>query len=185
MTVHWPLEIPGAWPAALCAQARRAMDAGEAAPAEVVHGTPVVDRAVRDALDVTVDARMLETIEAALEQARPAAARHFDLELVGSVGASCVRYPPGGLYKRHRDRDPDFGTSTDDRRLTVVVWLNSADTPTEPGDFAGGSLRVFAPVGVCDLTPRTGTLVAFPADWPHEVLPVTRGLRDVVVDWWL
>jgi predicted 2-oxoglutarate/Fe(II)-dependent dioxygenase YbiX len=25
--------------------------------------------------------------------------------------------------------------------------------------------------------------VAFPADVPHEVLPVTAGVRDVVVDW--
>jgi predicted 2-oxoglutarate/Fe(II)-dependent dioxygenase YbiX len=31
--------------------------------------------------------------------------------------------------------------------------------------------------------PRAGTLVAFPSDVPHEVLPVTSGLRDAVVDW--
>jgi predicted 2-oxoglutarate/Fe(II)-dependent dioxygenase YbiX len=28
-----------------------------------------------------------------------------------------------------------------------------------------------------------GTLVAFASDVLHEVLPVTAGIRDVVVDW--
>jgi predicted 2-oxoglutarate/Fe(II)-dependent dioxygenase YbiX len=162
------------------------MDGGEMAPAEVVDGLPVVDRSVRDALDVTIDPALLDLVDERLVPHRDLAARHFGLVLSGSVGASCLRYPPGGHYQRHRDRDPDFGPGTDDRQLTVVVWLNSAETRWAPGDFGGGTLRVFAPDGgTHDMIPRAGTLVVFPADWPHEVLPVTRGLRDVVVDWWL
>jgi len=162
------------------------MDVGATAPAEVVDGQPVVDLAVRDALDVTLDEALLDELDDQLQMHRGIAAEHFGLTLGGSVGASCLRYPPGGHYRRHRDRDPDFGPGTDDRQLTVVVWLNSADTPTAAGDFSGGTLRVFAPGGMIhDVIPKAGTLVAFPADWPHEVLPVTRGLRDVVVDWWL
>jgi predicted 2-oxoglutarate/Fe(II)-dependent dioxygenase YbiX len=34
-----------------------------------------------------------------------------------------------------------------------------------------------------DIVPRRGLLVAFPADTVHEVLPVTGGHRDTVVDW--
>ena len=64
------------------------------------------------------------------------------------------------------------------------MWLNSGDTTTERGDFAGGELQLY-PEGrdAVTITPVAGTLVAFPSDWSHEVLPVTRGTRDVVVDW--
>jgi predicted 2-oxoglutarate/Fe(II)-dependent dioxygenase YbiX len=34
-----------------------------------------------------------------------------------------------------------------------------------------------------DLAPVEGTLIAFPATWLHEVLPVTAGVRDAIVDW--
>jgi predicted 2-oxoglutarate/Fe(II)-dependent dioxygenase YbiX len=43
-------------------------------------------------------------------------------------------------------------------------------------------LRLYEPESR-DIVPRAGTLVAFPSDVPHEVLHVTSGLRDAVVDW--
>jgi predicted 2-oxoglutarate/Fe(II)-dependent dioxygenase YbiX len=43
-------------------------------------------------------------------------------------------------------------------------------------------LRLYTPDAV-DVVPRAGTLVAFPSDTPHEVLPVTGGVRDAIVDW--
>jgi predicted 2-oxoglutarate/Fe(II)-dependent dioxygenase YbiX len=34
-----------------------------------------------------------------------------------------------------------------------------------------------------DVVPVAGTLVAFPSHVLHEVLPVTAGIRDAIVDW--
>jgi predicted 2-oxoglutarate/Fe(II)-dependent dioxygenase YbiX len=56
-------------------------------------------------------------------------------------------------------------------------------------DCEGGSLRLYAgshgpaPSAALDIAPRAGMLVAFPSDIPHEVLPVTAGVRDAIVDW--
>lgn len=163
------------------------MDEGHADHAEILDAGTLVDEDVRRALDVSVSEGVLDTVEQALAHERARAATFFDVVLGGSVGASFVRYLEGGHYLRHRDRDPLFEAGTDARLVTVVVWLNSADSPTAAGAFAGGTLRLIDPDSgrVQDLLPTAGTLVAFPAEWPHEVRPVTRGTRDVVVDWWL
>jgi len=34
-----------------------------------------------------------------------------------------------------------------------------------------------------DIAPRAGLFVAFPSETAHEVLPVTAGVRDAIVDW--
>jgi predicted 2-oxoglutarate/Fe(II)-dependent dioxygenase YbiX len=64
------------------------------------------------------------------------------------------------------------------------VFLTTAGVGCE-----GGSLRLYggsygaAASEALDIPPRAGMLVAFPSDLPHEVLPVTAGIRDAVVDW--
>jgi predicted 2-oxoglutarate/Fe(II)-dependent dioxygenase YbiX len=68
----------------------------------------------------------------------------------------------------------------------VVVFLNSARPGGDPEGFTGGLLRIHpehpddAPI---DITPRAGTLVAFPATTLHEVTRVGDATRDAVVDW--
>lgn len=162
------------------------MDEGDAEAAEILADGLQVDAEVRRALDITIAPDVLDRVEASLARQRARAAAFFDVALAGSVGASCLRYPEGGHYRRHRDRDPRFDSDTDVRLVTVVVWLNTADEGTTKGAFGGGSLCVDDSGGrTHQIVPVAGTLVAFPADWPHEVMPVTRGTRDVVVDWWL
>ncbi len=178
------LVLTHAWPRAFCRQVQEAMDVGHAEAADVlVDGLARPDEA-RRALDVTVAARVLTLVERRLARAREQASRFFQVPLTDSVGATCLRYHAGGYYRRHRDRDPDFDEATSVRLVTAVVWLNTADG-VGPGDFGGGTLRIFPPHGPArDVVAEAGTLLAFPSDWPHEVLPVTRGIRDVVVDWW-
>jgi predicted 2-oxoglutarate/Fe(II)-dependent dioxygenase YbiX len=57
------------------------------------------------------------------------------------------------------------------------MFLTSAGERCE-----GGVLRIYHP-DPFDIAPKAGTLVAFPSEVPHEVLPVTSGVRDVVVNW--
>jgi len=54
--------------------------------------------------------------------------------------------------------------------------------PSAGEQYEGGALRIYQPEPL-DITPKAGTLVAFRSDMPHEVLTVTAGVRDVVVDW--
>jgi len=64
------------------------------------------------------------------------------------------------------------------------LFLESAREADASGSFSGGGLRLLpdnAPS--IDIVPRRGLLVAFPANIVHEVLPVTDGHRDTVVDW--
>jgi len=181
------LVMNGVWSPEFCRLVRQAMDAGDSADAEIVDGAFTVDVTVRQALDVTIDPAVLRQIEDRTAELAAPIGAYFDLALTGSVGVTCLRYVPGGHYLRHRDRDPAPGSRTEDRRVSMVVWLNSARSASEPDGFEGGVLRLFAP-GVdtpVDVAAVAGTMVAFPSEWPHEVTPVTRGRRDVVVDWWL
>ncbi len=181
------LVLPNVWTPTFCLEVRQAMDAGDADAAEIVDRGLTVDEAVRRALDVTIAPTALARIEQALESVRPLVADFFHVPLTGSVGVTCLRYLEGGRYLRHRDRDPRPGSGTEDRRVSVIVWLNSGASDTTVGDFAGGTLCLFEPghAAAQEITPVAGTLVAFPSEWPHEVRPVIRGTRDVVVDWWL
>lgn len=176
---------PGFWPAAFCTEIRRAMDAGDMGPADILTGTAQTNTAVRRALDITVDDMMLARVEQSLVAVRDELSRHFRVPLTGSVGVSFLRYLEGGRYRRHQDADPRQGSGTEDRRVSLIVWLTSGRSATAERDFSGGVLRLWCPDRAQpeDLTPEAGTLVAFPSTWPHEVLPVTRGVRDAVVDW--
>lgn len=83
-------------------------------------------------------------------------------------------YPPGGFYRKHRDR-----FQNDDRRVvSVVLYL----TPEwRVGD--GGHLRLHTACGTYDVQPRPGTLVCFlSGEMEHEVLP-TRKDRYSFAGW--
>ena len=68
-------------------------------------------------------------------------------------------------------------------RVSVVTGVPLL--PSEAGGAVrGGILRLFPDeADPIDVLPTRGTLVAFPADMPHEVTPVTSGRRDAIVDW--
>ena len=89
---------------------------------------------------------------------------------------SYLKYKPGYFYKTHSDEaflfpaQPDFF-----RELSYVFFVNE--------DFSGGALHF--PNQNKVIKPRENTLIIFPSNWcfPHEVLPVTRGVRHTAVTW--
>ncbi|MEQ1731840.1 MAG: 2OG-Fe(II) oxygenase [Vicinamibacterales bacterium] len=177
---------PDAWPSSFCDEIREAMNRGDAGSAEILDADIFVDESVRHALDITVSGDVLARVEHALEQMRRQISEHFALTLSGSVGVTFLRYGAGGRYRRHCDRDPRPGSGTEDRRLSILMWLNTASTDHGRGDFTSGTLVLFPPHrdDAIEVIPVAGTLVAFPSEWPHEVRTVIGGTRDVVVDWW-
>lgn len=152
------------------------MERGEVTPAEVHANGFVVDREVRRTLEVDIDATTAEEVERSITSVCQRVARFFGIPLSRDEGPGFLRYHAGGFYRRHcdvlSDSDEEFP-----RRISVVMFLTSAGEQCE-----GGALRIYQPEAF-DITPKAGTLVAFPSDVPHEVLPVTTGVRDVVVDW--
>jgi predicted 2-oxoglutarate/Fe(II)-dependent dioxygenase YbiX len=152
------------------------MDRGKSTPAEVHANGFVVDRQVRRTLEVEVDSTTTTEVERSLASVGKRVARFFGIPLSGDEGPGLLRYLPGGFYRRHRDVLSDSGEDFP-RRISVVLFLTSAGEQCE-----GGSLRIYQRETV-DIAPRSGLLLAFPSHIPHEVLPITGGVRDVVVDW--
>jgi len=159
-----------------CDRIRAAMERGESTPAEVHANGFVVDRQVRRTLEVDVDATTAEEVERSIASARETVSRFFGIPLSGEEGPGFLRYLAGGFYRRHCDVLSDAGEDFP-RRISVVMFLTSAGE-----QYEGGALRIYQPEPL-DITPKAGTLVAFRSDMPHEVLTVTAGVRDVVVDW--
>ncbi len=188
MTILTPVFVlPAFLAAAACDRIRAAMDRGDQSPAEVWSNGYLTKEDARRAFDVEVDARTVADVQRALADASPRIADFFGMPLIGQEGPGFLRYPCGGYYRIHRDTVPEWNGEFP-RRISVVLFLSSAE---EGGGAAceGGSLRLYAlpdrhekslPL---DIPPVCGTLVAFPSIIPHEVLPVTAGVRDAVVDW--
>jgi predicted 2-oxoglutarate/Fe(II)-dependent dioxygenase YbiX len=164
----------GFWSAERCARVRHAIDGGEQSSAEVYEDGFRVDETVRRTLEVDVDPIVVRDVTESIAEVRPSVSRFFAMPLVASEGPGFLRYPPGGFYLPHRDCLPGAHDQFP-RRIAIVLFLNDAE---------GGMLRLYAEGdSAIDIAPAAGTLVAFPATWLHEVLPVTAGVRDAIVDW--
>lgn len=159
-----------------CDRVRAAMEQGRATPAEIHAQGFRIDEEARRAFDVEVGLELVDEVQHSLEAIRPEVAQFFRMPLSADEGPAFLRYLAGGFYRRHCDVGP--GLEQDfPRRVSVVVFLTTAGEQCE-----GGVLRLYNPQPL-NIVPRAGTLVAFPSDLPHEVLPVTAGVREVVVDW--
>ena len=91
-----------------------------------------------------------------------------------------LRYETGGQYIQHADSEillPGVRAwfKNIDRDISLLIYLND--------DFEGGGLE-FVKFNYTH-RPRAGDLVFFPSDhrYTHQALPVTAGLRWVIVSW--
>ena len=173
---------------AQCARLRSAIDRGHSASAEIYDNGYVVDEQVRKAYDVEIEPHIVWEVEHALAGVRADVSRFFGRALTGAEGPGFLRYPPGGFFRAHADRLENAGDEFP-RLISVVLFLSSAAAGPGDGRCEGGALRLYgianpgdhqAPL---DIAPAAGTLVAFPSDVLHEVLPVISGVRDAIVDW--
>jgi predicted 2-oxoglutarate/Fe(II)-dependent dioxygenase YbiX len=190
MNVPEPTLIHNFLDPATCRAVRAAMNRGIVEAAEVLEGGVSVNEYARRARNIDVDAGTLRTVEERLESSRGVLSARCGMVLGSREGSGFLRYHEGGFYGPHRDQGTDAEwPAAALRRLAVVVFLNSAQDDPQGGDFAGGELVIYrdslptGSQGSIWVTPRAGLLVAFDAARLHEVRPVIRGVRDVVVDW--
>lgn len=102
-----------------------------------------------------------------------------------------TRYQPGDYFKWHRDGRGDHPSKYKGnnsiiggrvRKLSMTILLND--------DYEGGDFQfaTYAKEQCEVITPeynKQGTVIVFPSDMEHRVLPVTKGTRYSLVTWFL
>jgi SM-20-related protein len=171
--------LPASVVTPLAAEARRRDAGGEFRAARIGRGKDRVERSdIRGDRTLWLDEQAPAPAEVALwdtlETLRIALNASTYLGLFAFEGHYAL-YPPGALYRRHRDRFRD----DDARVLSCVLYLNDAWTAAD-----GGALRLHVSAGDArDILPVGGTLVCFLADrYEHEVLPARRE-RLAITGW--
>jgi SM-20-related protein len=171
--------LPATIVAALAMEARRRDAAGDFRAARIGRGKDRVERSdIRGDRTLWLDEQAPAPAEISLWRTlatlRIALNESAYLGLFAFEGHYAL-YPPGALYRRHRDRFRD----DDARVLSCVIYLNEAWTAAD-----GGVLRLHVSDGDArDILPVGGTLVCFLADrYEHEVLPARRE-RLAITGW--
>ena len=95
---------------------------------------------------------------------------HFEGYTVETFKIACYKAEKAGFFTVHRD---DTTPATRHRKFAVTLNLNT-------GDYEGGDLR-FPEYGPELYRPEKGAAVVFSGSLLHEVLPVTKGHRFVLL----
>ncbi len=188
--------VPDFLTPAECAQWRELAAASGGVEARVYRdGAGHLDEEQRKTLSITVKHPLQLETERRIEALRGDIERRFGVELNELDKVSCLVYRPGDFFRIHADVtqrvNPRGKFANILRRcVTIIVFLN------DPGDVAapyqGGDLRLYGlmqtPGGANFGFPadaERGLLLAFRATTPHEVSPVTQGIRYTLVTWFL
>lgn len=184
------LEIAGALDRAALARIRDAMSSAAGDSATVLGAAPErIASSARRATLVEVPAATREEVERLLGEQRPRMAAHFGRPLDRFEEPQFLRYVPGDYFVAHQDGNtPLIHDDTRFRKVSVVLFLSDRSETPRPGAFGGGALVLHPPNSSTDppveLAPAPGTLVAFPSETTHEVMPVAHGERLSVVSWY-
>lgn len=105
---------------------------------------------------------------------------YFDRDLAWIEPAGLMRYPTGGIYRRHADNSSWDATSRRwvrslDRDFSLLIYLND--------DFEGGA--IYFNNFDLRIQPKPGMMVGFPSDhrYLHTAEEVTAGERYAIVSW--
>ena len=132
----------------------------------------------RRATRIAVSENARTAIVGLLEGLKPRIEAHFNRALDGLEAPQFLRYGPGDYFVAHQDGNtPLVHDESRFRKVSVVIFVSAPDA------YSGGSLVLHAEPPVT-LAPAPGTLVAFPSETTHEVLPITRGERLSIVSWY-
>jgi SM-20-related protein len=146
-----------------------------------------VDARVRRTTRLSPPAEVEELVRRLLLSRMSAAEEHFGGDLEEVEEPQFLRYETGDYFVAHQDGNTGMLRSEqEERKVSVVIFLNSQSETPEPNAYGGGSL-VFHPRDASEpfrLTAEAGSLVAFRAETTHEVEPVTHGERFTIVSWY-
>jgi SM-20-related protein len=162
-----------------------------AAPIYGTSDSTSVDERVRKVTQLVAPPEISSLILRRLDELMEVVAERFTLPLTRCEEPQFLRYRTGDFFVAHQDGNTGMLQSEREqfRKVSLVIFLNRQSEPVEPGSYSGGSLlfsdwhparrsQQFA------LRGEPGTLVAFPSETTHEVVPVTHGERYSIVSWY-
>ena len=136
--------------------------------------------------------RLLEELEQGLSAVKPAIEDYFSLSLGDQANPHITIWNPGSFIGYHADAvDISASAKSTELRIVVLLFLNdNVDYELKvksPKTYKGGNLVIyslmkgekFEKYGY-PIKGKTGNLVAFKANSPHEVTPVISGTRYVL-----
>lgn len=173
--------------AGLCADMRNAASAAAMTEAAIyTKGGVRVDETVRRTKSAKISEPAAANLKARLLDLKPSLEAHFNLKLKGCNEPHLLVYREGDFFNPHRDNDRD----PQERRVSVVIFLNRESKEIAPDCYGGGSLSFYElmddprckEIGF-PVIGKEGLLVAFASDRIHGVTPVTYGERLTLVTW--
>ena len=132
---------------ALCRAIRGRTRLGSGGPGTIFQegAEDVLDPSVRSVRCRKASPDIRSRVSARFEEVRPQLAQHFGIALGGFEDVQFLRYETGDFYHTHRDRRPPRSACIQcgDRKVSVVLFLNSTAGRPEPGAYGGGSLTFY------------------------------------------
>lgn len=176
-----------------CQEIIQEADAGESNPATIYgYGEPgYVHDQVRRAARLKLPSTTTEFINYRLMEHRSTIEQHFSIALNDCEEPQFLRYDVGDFFVAHQDGNTGLLRirSDEERKVSVVIFLNAQSEEADSGTYSGGSLkfsdyRAEPQYSEFELPVNPGMLVAFRSELTHEVTPVTRGKRYSIVSWY-
>lgn len=104
---------------------------------------------------------------------------HFGRPVSTCEEPQFLRYEPGDYFVAHQDGNtPLIFDDSRYRRISAIVFLSHTS------DYSGGELVFHESAQRVPFAAEQGSLVAFPPEETHEVLPVVSGLRYSIATWY-
>jgi len=118
--------------------------------------------------------------------------KHFNISLRNIQDPQFLVYDKNDFFTLHVDNsnNPNDDKNVRNRKISVIIFLNSGSEIGNSDSFSGGSLTFYdllknpeaKSLGI-PLSAEVGLLVAFKSDILHEVTPITSGKRYTIVTW--
>ena len=151
-----------------------------------------VDDRMRKAVRHLPELATVELVKQRLLACKTEIEQHFGLSLNDCEEPQFLHYRVGDFFVAHQDGNTGMmRLDQENRRVSVVIFLNRhSETPVD-GGYGGGSLTFHnwrpGPYSGkrLELAADPGTLVAFRAETTHEVTPVIHGERFSIASWYL
>jgi predicted 2-oxoglutarate/Fe(II)-dependent dioxygenase YbiX len=178
---------------ATCKQLLQEAQASGSSPATIYGYGDVgsIDERVRKASRLKIPPTITEFINQRLTEHKKTIEQHFSISLNYAEEPQFLSYNVGDFFVAHQDGNTGLVRLKSDaeRRVSVVIFLNSQNADPDPGSYTGGSLkfsdyRMESQYREFELPADPGTLVAFRSELTHEVTPVTHGKRYSIVSWY-
>ena len=169
----------------VCREIRATLSASPAHAATIygVADSASVVETTRRTSRIVPPPEIVHLVKSGLDASQKEIASHYGINVQTYEEPQFLRYRTGDFFVAHQDGNTGLMQSEREqwRKISVVIFLNEHSETAQDGVYGGGAL-VFSewrrrPHGQLQFYGEPGTLVAFPSETTHEVIPVTHGER--------